>query len=59
MVSDDTVVYIVTTKALPSDWDMYKDLYYALAKQYRECMKDMSGKAPEITWLYIAPPSIP
>jgi len=49
MVSDDTVMHIATAKALLSDWGTHEDLYHALAKQYRECMKDMSGRAPGIT----------
>ena len=49
MVSDDTVMHIATAKALLSDWGTHEDLYHALAKEYRECMKDMSGRAPGIT----------
>ena len=49
MISDDTVMHIATAEALLSDWDTHKELYHALAKQYRECMRDMSGRAPGLT----------
>ena len=46
MVSDDTVMHIATAEALVSDWGTLEDLYQSLAVHYKECMKDMAGRAP-------------
>ena len=50
MISDDTVMHIATAEALISDWkgDLEK-LYSNIAQKYKECMKDMAGRAPGIT----------
>lgn len=50
MVSDDTVMHIATAEALTSDWqDDVEKLYSTFAQQYKECMKDMAGRAPGLT----------
>ena len=49
MVSDDTVMHIATAEALLSKWSTFEELYHSLAKHYKECMKDMAGRAPGIT----------
>ena len=50
MISDDTVMHIATAEALISDWqgDMEK-LYSNIAQKYKECMRDMAGRAPGLT----------
>ncbi|KAL3876719.1 hypothetical protein ACJMK2_034521 [Sinanodonta woodiana] len=48
MVSDDTVMHLATADALIT-WgqDMDKEkLYDKIAKNYKECMHDMTGRAP-------------
>ncbi|KAI6660399.1 Protein ADP-ribosylarginine hydrolase-like [Oopsacas minuta] len=45
-VSDDTVMHLATAEALVSDYTTGEELYGNLAKSYKECMKDMSGRAP-------------
>lgn len=50
MVSDDTVMQIATAEALLSDWgDDLEKLYSQLASKYKECMRDMAGRAPGLT----------
>ena len=50
MISDDTVMHIATAEALLSDWKGDKEkLYSNIAQQYKECFRDMSGRAPGIT----------
>ena len=49
MISDDTVMHIATAEALISTWANHEELFHALAKQYQLCMKDMTGRAPDLT----------
>ena len=50
MVSDDTVMHIATAEALLSDWKGDREtLYLKFAERYKECMKDMAGRAPGLT----------
>ena len=49
MISDDTVMTIATAKALLSNWDTPTNLYSNLAKEYIDCLQDMTGRAPGIT----------
>lgn len=63
MVSDDTVMHIATAEALLSDWGEDREkLYSNLARSYKECMKDMAGRAPGLTCgssTYSLKPSVP
>ena len=52
MVSDDTVMTIATANALVSDWKTHSELFTNLAKEYIQCMGDMSGRAPGNTCKY-------
>ena len=49
MVSDDTVMHIATAEALVSKWANHEELFHSFAKQYKLCMKDMTGRAPGLT----------
>ena len=50
IVSDDTVMQIATADALLTEWSSdYEKLYTALATKYKECMRDMAGRAPGLT----------
>ena len=55
-VSDDTVMHLATADALVTDWkksaEPKETLYLSLAKHYKECMKDMVGRAPGNTCKY-------
>lgn len=63
MVSDDTVMHIATAEALISDWkDDREKLYSTLAQKYKECMRDMAGRAPGITcghYIRLLRPGVP
>ena len=63
MVSDDTVMHIATAEALVEDWGEDKvKLYSKLAERYKECMKDMSGRAPGLTCMeltHMLRPAVP
>ena len=48
-VSDDTVMHIATAEALLTEWSDTEQLYSAIALKYRECMRDMTGRAPGLT----------
>ncbi|XP_007888806.1 protein ADP-ribosylarginine hydrolase [Callorhinchus milii] len=51
MVSDDTVMHLATAEAL-ADWrreDGLSPLYRKMAQKYKNCMKDMTGRAPGLT----------
>ncbi|XP_064611387.1 ADP-ribosylhydrolase ARH1-like isoform X2 [Liolophura sinensis] len=53
MVSDDTVMHLATAEALCEESgqsDMEK-LYMKIAKKYKECMSDMTGRGPGHTCL--------
>ncbi|XP_048256812.1 ADP-ribosylhydrolase ARH1-like [Haliotis rufescens] len=47
-VSDDTVMHLATAQALvsPAAEQGRIELYHEMARQYIECMKDMTGRAP-------------
>ena len=49
MVSDDTVMHIATAEALLTEWSNNDQLYSAIALKYKECMRDMAGRAPGLT----------
>ena len=50
MVSDDTVMHKATAEALCSNWKSsekpWETLFRSLAANYKECMSDMTGRAP-------------
>ena len=46
MLSDDTIMHIATAEALTNTWNNEYELLLEIAKQYVECMSDMSGRAP-------------
>ena len=52
-VSDDTIMHIATAEALLSDWrdseEPKKTLYSTFARKYKDCMKEMQGRAPGMT----------
>ena len=48
-VSDDTVMHIATAEALLTEWSDTEQLYSAIALKYRDCMRDMTGRAPGLT----------
>lgn len=51
MISDDTVMHIATAEALvtkETETDREK-LFLKLAEKYKECMNDMTGRAPGLT----------
>ena len=49
-VSDDTVMQIATAEALVDcKWTTLKELYSNIAAKYKECMRDMAGRAPGLT----------
>ena len=49
MVSDDTVMHLATAEALVSQWTTKGQLYDAIAMKYKECFRDMAGRAPGLT----------
>ena len=49
MISDDTVMTIATAEALLSKWGTPDELYLSMARYYKECMRDMAGRAPGLT----------
>ncbi|XP_046549771.1 uncharacterized protein LOC124259643 [Haliotis rubra] len=51
MVSDDTVMHLATGEALVSEASSVSlvETYYDIARMYKECMKDMAGRAPGAT----------
>ena len=57
MVSDDTVMHIATAEALLSvpNFRNLDQLYIALAEHYKECMKQMAGRAPGLTCSSLIP----
>ncbi|CAL1528965.1 unnamed protein product [Lymnaea stagnalis] len=51
LVSDDTVMHLATGEALvkSSKGNQLKEIFTAIAKAYKDCMKDMKDRAPGIT----------
>ena len=62
-VSDDTVMHIATAEALLSPWKEDREkLYSKLAEKYKECMNDMTERAPGLTCsasVYMLRPKVP
>ncbi|XP_038642249.1 ADP-ribosylarginine hydrolase [Scyliorhinus canicula] len=57
MVSDDTVMHLATAQALVATADpqeTMEQLYRRLAREYRESMDDMTGRAPGVTCMKAA-----
>ena len=49
MVSDDTVMHLATAEALLEKWSNSEDLFRTFAQKYKDCMRDMAGRAPGLT----------